>query len=157
MKRFTVFFSLLLVIGFVGVLIYVGMSPEFVPPGEGLAARGEDSDAPVWKMDMEDMLDYLETQGFMDREDLYEMAEGVATVGMGFQGAEVYWWDLDNLEEGSGEEKAYQEMTAEGTINVYGSGNFMAITKNGPFGLSVSYYEGDADALMEAFRTFGQK
>lgn len=32
---------------------------------------------------------------------------------------------------------------------------FMAVTPNGPFGLSVSHYEGDVNALMEAFEAFG--
>ena len=39
MKRFTILFSTLLILGFAGVMVYVGMLPEFVPPA-GLRARG---------------------------------------------------------------------------------------------------------------------
>ena len=34
MKRFTIFFSILLVLGFGAVLAYVAASPEFVPPAQ---------------------------------------------------------------------------------------------------------------------------
>lgn len=157
MKYFTIFFSLLLVIGFVGTIIYVGLSPEFVPPGSGMAANGEDPDAPVWDMDMEDMLDYLEAEGFVNREEILPIAAGVATEGAGFHGAEIYWWDLDNLKENSPEARAYQEMAQDGSINVFGMGSYMAVIKNGPFGMGISHYDGDADALEAAFRAFGQK
>ena len=107
---------------------------------------------------MDDMLNYLmEKEFFASMDDLSSLAVGkLATEGYKFNGAEVYWWDLENLEEGSDEEVAYQSMTAEGIIDVYGMGVIMAITPNGPFGLSLTYYDGDADALMEAFQTFGR-
>ena len=47
MKRFTILFSVLLVLGFGGVLAYVAASPEFVPPA-ALIGEGEDPDAPIW-------------------------------------------------------------------------------------------------------------
>ncbi len=157
MKRFTILFSVLLMIGFVGTLIYVGVSPEFVPPGNGMEAERENPDALVWDMTMEDILDYLEAEGFVDRDDIYPMSSGVGTEGMGFHGAEIYWWDLDNLNENSPEARAYQEMAQDGSINVFGMGSYMAVIKNGPFGMGIAHYEGDADALEAAFRAFGQK
>ena len=45
MKRFTILFSILLALGFAGVLAYVASSPEFVPP-TALIGEGEDPDAP---------------------------------------------------------------------------------------------------------------
>ena len=43
-----------------------------------------------------------------------------------------------------------------GQIDLYGKGLwFMPTTKNGPFGLSSTYYEGDVKALEEAFKAFG--
>lgn len=157
MKRFTIIFSLLLVLGFAGMLAYVNASPDFVPPA-GLVGEGEDPDAPVWDMTMDDMLDYLEEKGFLQRDEAGPLSAGVGTDAYGFDGAEIYWWDLDNLEAGSNEEAAYRGMAEEGTIDLWQQGQcFMAVTKNGPFGLAVSYYKGDADALMEAFKVFGRE
>jgi len=52
MKRFTIIFSILLALGFAGVLAYVAASPEFVPPA-ALVGEGEDPDAPIF-----DVADY---------------------------------------------------------------------------------------------------
>lgn len=156
MKRFTIIFSVLLVLGFAGMLAYVNAAPDFVPPA-GLAGEGEDPNAPVWDMTMDDMLDYLEEKGFLQRDKVGPLSAGVGTEGYNFDGAEIYWWDVENLEEGSDEAAAFASMNAEGIIDVYGSGSIMAITPNGPFGLAVSCYEGDADALMEAFKVFGRE
>ena len=52
MKRFTIIFSILLALGFGGVLAYVAASPEFVPPSQFIG-EGEDPDAPIF-----DVADY---------------------------------------------------------------------------------------------------
>ena len=65
MKRFTIFFSILLVLGFGAVLAYVAASPEFVPPDQFIG-EGEDPDAPIWDMTMDEVLAELEGQGFIE-------------------------------------------------------------------------------------------
>ena len=65
MKRFTILFSVLLVLGFGGVLAYVAASPEFVPPA-ALIGEGEDPDAPIWDMTMDEVLAELAAQGLID-------------------------------------------------------------------------------------------
>lgn len=51
-------------------------------------------------------------------------------------------------------------MTTDGLIDLWQQGtSFIAVTQNGPFGLSTTYFEGTADelnALLDAFQTFGQ-
>lgn len=107
---------------------------------------------------MDDLAAYLKEEGFIaSEEDLQTMASGIGTDGRGFDGAEIYWWDVENLEEGSDEAAAFASMNAEGIIDVYGSGSIMPITPNGPFGLAVSYYEGDPKALEQAFKVFGRE
>lgn len=156
MKHFTMIFSVLLVALFVGTLVFVGMSPEFTAP-ISLIGEGEDPDAPVWDMTMDDLLAYLVEKGFIASvDDPNKLAAGVATVARVFDGAEVYWWDIENLEPDSAEEIAYKSMKAEGIIDVYGSGHIMAIQGNGPFGIAVTYYKRDADALVKAFQEFGK-
>lgn len=156
MKRFTIIFSVLLVLGFAGMLAYVNASPDFVPPA-GLVGEGEDPDAPVWDMTMDDMLDYLEEKGFLKRGEASPLSAGIGTDAYGFDGAEIYWWDLDDLEAGSNEEAAYRDMAEKGTIDLWQQGQyFMAVTKNGPFGLAVSNYNGNSKALLEVYSAFGQ-
>ena len=158
MKRFTIIFSVLLALGFVGTLVFVGMSPDFEAPA-ALAAAGEDPDAPVWGMGMDDMLDYLEEKGLWDRSGMSPISGGVATEAYGFDGAELYWWDVENLTEGSNEEAAYQDIVAGEPIDLWQQGQvYMSVTKNGPFALTVAHYrgDGDPDELMDAFQAFGQ-
>ena len=157
MKRFTIIFSILLVLGFAGTLGYVGMSEDFIDPAEA-AQTGEDISAPVWGMTMDDLLEYLVEEGFLpSKDDVYVMSSGVGTEGCGYDGAEFYWWDLDNLAEGSDEAAAYQNMLDGEPIDLWQQGTmFMTVTKNGPFALSYAYYNGDGKALLAAFEAFGQ-
>lgn len=154
MKRFTIIFSILLVLSFVGVMIYVNTMPEFTPPGPSI--EKEDPDAPIWNMTMDDLVTYLVEQGFLDsKDDLYLLSDGIATEACGFDGAELYWWDLEALEADSGERIAYDSMMQDHIIDLWGSGIIMSITGRGPFGVASAHYEGDTDALMEAFQAFG--
>lgn len=73
MKRFTIFFSILLVLGFGAVLAYVAASPEFVPPAQFIG-EGEDPDAPIWDMTMDEVLAELEGQGFIETTNLTTLA-----------------------------------------------------------------------------------
>lgn len=155
MKRFTILFSTLLILGFAGVMVYVGMLPEFVPPA-GLA--GEDPDAPIWDMTMDELLAEIAAQGLVDDPSaaISLASDGVCTDARKISGAEFYWWDLDNLQEGSQEETAYKSLKAEGFINLYGNGHIVSPVPNGPFALLLDFYEGDSGALEQAFRAVGQ-
>lgn len=156
MKRFTVIFSILLVLSFAGVLAYVSLSPEFEPPG-AVIGEGEDPEAPVWKMTMEEALNELEGQGLIDRSNTVLLgASGLCSAAFKINGAEFYWWDLETLDTDSQEYAAYKQLKEEGIIDLYGMGAIIAPLSNGPFALLLTTYEGDADALEKAFRTLGQ-
>ena len=157
MKRFTILFSTLLILGFAGVMVYVGMLPEFVPPA-GLAGEGEDPDAPIWDMTMDEVLSEIAAQGLIDDPStaISLSTDGLCTDARQISGAEFYWWDLDDLKEGSLEETSYKSLKAEGIINLYGNGHIISYVHNGPFALWMDLYEGNAKALEEAFRAVGQ-
>lgn len=155
MKRFTIVFTLLLVCAFAGTLLYVHASPDFTEP-QALTAEQEDPDAPVWDMQLEDLLCDLEEKGLIDRSTEGSIAcEGISTDARAVSGAEFYWWDVDNLEEGSDELEAYQSMQKDGNIDVWHTGYIMTLTRNGPFGVNLAGYTGDVSALEQAFQSFG--
>lgn len=156
MKRFTVLFSILLVLGFAGVLVYVGTSPEFVPP-DAFAAVGEDPDAPVWSMTLDEVLAELEDQGLIDRSTTGLLASGgLCTEAFKISGAEFYWWDLETLDPDSDEFAAYKSLKEEGVIDIYNSGSIISPVHNGPFSVLLTWYEGDESALEKAFMAIGQ-
>lgn len=157
MKRFTILFSVLLVLGFGGVLAYVAASPEFVPPA-ALIGEGEDPDAPIWDMTMDEVLAELAAQGLIDdpASAISLASGGLCTDARKVSGAEFYWWDLENLEEGSQEETAYKSLKSDGVIDLYGSGHILSYVHNGPFALWLDLYEGDPGALEQAFKNVGQ-
>ena len=155
MKRFTIVFAVLLVLVFAGTVGWLIWGPDFTEPAK-MAAEGEDPDAPVWDLTMDDLLDYLERKGMWNRSEMLPISEGVANEAFWWEGAEIYWWDLENISETSDEYLAYKGMMEEGQIDLYGKGLwFMPITKNGPFGLFSPNYTGDITALEEAFAAFG--
>ena len=157
MKRFTIIFSILLALVFGGALVFVGMSEDFVNPAEEIQS-GEDMNAPIWTMSMDELLAELESQGLIETTDLANLgASGLCSVAVKVaNGAEFYWWDLENLDEDSMEYKSYQQMKEEGVIDIYGSGNIMSLSSNGPFGLLLSLCDGDVNALDKAFKAVGQ-
>lgn len=117
---------------------------------------GDDRSAPVWSMTMDDLLNYMEEKGFVVKDEMTPISAGVGTEAWAYNSAEFYWWDVDNLVEGSDEAAAWEDMNTEGVIDIWRQGTmFMAITPNGPFGMSFTYYTGDAKALLEAFEAFG--
>ena len=150
MKRFTILFSVLLVLGFGGVLAYVAASPEFVPPA-ALIGEGEDPDAPIWDMTMDEVLAELAAQGLIDdpASAISLANDGLCTDARKVSGAE-------NLEEGSQEETAYKSLKSDGVIDLYGSGHILSYAHNGPFALWLDLYEGDPGALEQAFKNVGQ-
>ena len=155
MKKLTICFVIFLGLPLAGTVVYLLAGPDFTAPA-ALAAQDEDPDAPVWNMTMDDLIDYLEEKGFWDRSDMQTISEGVADQAFFYDYIEIYWWDLDNVNEDSPEFRAYMDMKETGQIDLYGRGiNFMATTKNGPFGLNSTFYGGDVKALEEAFLAFG--
>ena len=107
---------------------------------------------------MDEVLAELEGQGFIETTNLTTLAaDGLCTIAVKVpNGAEFYWWDVDNLKEGSMEETSYKSLKAEGVIDLYGAGNIMSPVPNGPFALLLDFYEGDSKALEQAFRAVGQ-
>ena len=158
MRKFTIVFSVLLVLCFTGVLAYVAGSPEFVPPQTLVTAKDEDPEAPVWDETPDDLLAYLEGEGLIDLSAKGPLTnEGLCSEAYIVNGAEFYYWDLDALDEDSGEYQAYVSLKSEGVIDLYGSGYVISPVSNGPFGLLATRYSGDADALVDAFESFGQE
>lgn len=157
MKRFTIIFSVLLVLSFAGALAYVGLSPEFEPPGV-LMGEGEDPDAPIWNMTLEEVLAELEGQGLIDRSTTQQLATvDLCSASYKVSGAEFCWWDLENLDENGKEYAAYKQLKEEGIIDLYGMGIIISPIHNGPFSVLLTTYEGDANALEQAFRAIGQQ
>ena len=101
MKRFTVIFSILLVLCFGGTLAYVAATPDFVPPAATVpAGQNEDPDAPVCDETMDSLLAYLEQKGLISGERLTLASDGLCSLAVSESGAEFYWWDLDALGQG---------------------------------------------------------
>ena len=156
MKRFTVIFSILLILCFGGALAYVAIGPEFIPPAAVPLGEGEDPDAPVWSMTMEDLLAYLEDQGYISGEQTRLAESGLCSYAVSVSGVEFYWWDLENLDSNSQEYKAFESLKSEGFIDLYNMGHILSPVSNGPFAILTDQYTGDVDALREAFLAFGQ-
>ena len=149
MKRFTVIFSILLVLCFGGTLAYVAATPDFVPPAAAVpAGQNEDPDAPVWDETMDNLLACLEEKGLI--------SDGLCSLAVSESGAEFYWWDLDALDKDSAEYAAYESLKTEGSIDLFNSGSLISPASNGPFALLTTGYTGDVDALTDAFMAFGQ-
>ncbi len=157
MKRFTVIFSILLVLCFGGTLAYVAATPDFVPPSAAVpAAQTEDPDAPVWNETMDSLLACLEEKGLISGERLTLASDGLCSLAVSESGVEFYWWDLDVLDKDSAEYAAYESLKTEGSIDLFNSGSLISPASNGPFALLTTGYTGDVDALTDAFMAFGQ-
>ena len=155
MKKFTIISSVAIVLVFIGMVAAVALMPDFQKPT--LMGEGEDPDAPVWQMTLDDLLSYLDEKGFIDKDKIGRLTDGIASVAVSENGAEFYWWDLENLSQESDEMAAYKGMMEDGQIDLWGKGvYFMAVTKNGPFGLNSSNYNGSVKELLEAYQTFGK-
>lgn len=157
MKKFTIICSVGLLILFGGLLGAVAYSEEFIPPS-GLRDQedsGLDENSPIWKMTMEDLITYFQENGMLSSASYDLLSDGVATEARLYDGLEVYWWDIDNLKEGSDEYISYKSLKEEGFIDLWGSGNIMSPELHGPFAILSTRYEGDAKKLSEIFKKFG--
>lgn len=155
MKKFTIIGMIIIVGIFAGLLVYVQTAPDFEPPLSAVIAA---SDTDSWSKTMDDLIAYLAEKDLIDVSTKALLSGGVATDAYNYSGAEFYWWDLENLSKDSMEYAAYEEMYDGGLINLWGQGTFyMPVIPNGPFGVNITYYQGDAKALEEAFRAFAKK
>ena len=160
MKKFTIVSSLLFVLLFCGMVGYVASSEDFTPPKEEEEAvvPEEDREAPVWNKTVDELVSFLEEKGLIHADSKVTLsAEGLCTLSLKYDGAEIYWWDLENLAPESDEYQAYESLRTKGEIDLYGAGTIIMPKKNGPFALLLTYYEGDVQALEKAFGEFGQE
>lgn len=156
MKKITVSFILLLILATAGALVFVGLSPDFVEPAKLNDQAGLSPDNPIWDKSLDDLAAYLADQGVLPGTDYEPLSDGIATAARGYSGLELYWWDLESLEEGSDEYNAYLGARDDGAIDLWGSGMMMSVTAvRGPFALNItSAYTGDAAQAEQAFRSF---
>ena len=90
MKRFTVIFSILLVLCFGGTLAYVAATPDFVPPAAAVpAGQNEDPNAPVWNETMDSLLACLEEKGLISGERLTLASDGLCSLAVSESGGRV--------------------------------------------------------------------
>lgn len=159
MKRFTVVSSLILVLLFCGMAGYVAASEDFVAPKEEEKEEiTENMDAPVWNKTEEELAAYLEEKGLINTgEKVLLSTQGLCSVAFKYNGAEIYWWDIEKLDSESEEYQAYESLREKGEIDLWGSGIIITPKKNGPFALLSTYYEGDVETLEKAFAEFGQE
>lgn len=157
MKRISiVFFSTFLMI-FVGLVIFVGLSPDFEEPSSGMSQEeyGIDENSPVWSMTIDDLAEYFMENGMISSLEYDILSDGIATVARKYGGIEIYWWDLENLAEDSDEFRAFTEMSESGMIDLWSSGIMMGAIRQGPFGICLSGYDGNIDELVEVYHKFG--
>ena len=156
MKKFTVGFLLFLVVATAGALAFVALSPDFVEPSRLAGQEGIAPDSPIWGKSMDDLAAYLLEAGVLPSDEYTELSDGIASVARSYGGIELYWWDLDNLGEESGEYIAYVSACEEGVIDIWGSGILMNVTAvRGPFALNISSkYVGDAGNVEAAFNAY---
>ena len=161
MKKFTIVSSLLFVLLFCGMVGYVASSEDFTPPKEeeeAVVPEEEDREAPVWNTTVDELVSFLEEKGLIHADSKVTLsAEGLCTLALKYDGAEIYWWDLENLAPESDEYQAYESLRTKGEIDLYGSCMIIMPKKNGPYALLLTYYEGDVQALEKAFGEFGQE
>lgn len=156
MKKLTLAFLVLLVLATGGALAFVGLSPDFVEPGKRSDETGLSADNPVWDKSLDDLAGYLVEQGVLPNEEYTPLSDGIATAARGYSGLELYWWDLEALQEDSDEYKAYLGARDDGAIDLWGSGAMMPVTAvRGPFALNITTaYTGDAAKAEQAFAGF---
>lgn len=156
MKKITLSFILLLVLATAGALVWVGASPDFVAPVQQTGQEALAADHPIWGKSIDDLAAWLADQGVIDGTDYTALSDGIASVARNYSGLELYWWDLDSLEEDSDEYKSYLGARDDGAIDLWGSGILMTVTAvRGPFALNISDdYAGDAAKAEQAFRSF---
>lgn len=157
MRKFSIAFFAFLVLLFAGMIGYVALSKDFTEPSSGLSQEeyGITEDSPIWNLTIDDLAQYLYDKGMLKTLDYLPLSGGIATEARQYGDLDLYWWDVENLEEGSAEQKAYEEMSESGMIDLWGTGSMMSLTRQGPFGLWTTNYTGDLNELLDAYHAFG--
>lgn len=153
MKKFTMIFLPLLLLCFTGMVVYVGLCEDFEKP----LKEQLDMDAPVWSKSFDELIEYLMDRGLISNPKRFEWSAGEATIAYTIDGVTYFWWDVENMDPESNEYRVYRELVQEGKCDVWGDGLLSSPELNGPFGMEIGGYSGDASALIEAFYEFGKE
>lgn len=151
-KIFTGVFSLLLVVLLIVLLIYVAaFAEDFTEPE---ASEEVEIDDDVWNYDMDDLFDYFEECGFMEKDDRQLMST-VGTENWICNGVDMIWWDVENLAEGTEEYDYWYELQENDNIYIMYANTVYTLSVNGPFAIHInSTYPGSSSELTEAFYAF---
>ena len=123
-------------------------------PGEDAADPDEGGALSVWDCTLDDLGNYLAQCGDI-RNDDYVRIGGISSEARNFWGIEIYWWDVENLDENSAEYETWAEYEANEFYYVMYGTMVLALTNNGPFGMNIlDSYTGDRDVLKEDFLAF---
>lgn len=106
----------------------------------------------VWDYTMDDLIDYLDGLGLIDKDNVLEMSE-VGTVNKICDGVDLIWWDVENLVDGTQAYEYWNQMQNDGYIWLYEATVYVPVM-NGPFGIHASSYTGNDVDLYEAFANF---
>lgn len=152
MNKMTAGVAIFLVAALIFAVVFVSLSPDFVPPEEKSA---DGLDEVIWTLGLDDLVQYLVDKGLInDVQDYGLLVEGIASDSRQYNcGVELYWWDLENLHEEDSLMENYNTAAEDGYVMFVGVPLTMRI--HGPFGLGyIEEYNGDAEALMDAFNAF---
>lgn len=152
MNKMTAGVAIFLVAALIFAVVFVSLSPDFVPPEEKSAGG---LDEVIWTLNLDDLARYLTDKGLLSGVEEYApLVEGIATTARLYRsGVELYWWDLDNIPEGNELRENYNTAAEEGYVMFVGIPMNMQI--HGPYGLGyMANYDGDAAALVDAFNAF---
>lgn len=118
MKKFTVVTSIFFVLLFCGMITFVALSKDFTPPEkEKKIIQEDDMEAPVWNKSIEELVAYLSEKRLIDTGTKVTLAnEGLCTISLRYNGAEIYWWDLENLDKKSQEYIAFDSLRKKGKL-----------------------------------------
>ncbi len=131
--------------------VYLLNAPDFVPPTAPPAPQGPETS--IWDCSVEDMIDFLDAQGFLNKDE-YDLMVEIGTENRIYNGIDFIWWDVENLAEGTEAYKNWQQISNDGYILIGDSIVYSPIL-NGPFAICATEdFPGDTDALYAAFAAF---
>ena len=150
-KIFTVAFIILLVVLLIMAFIYVAAVDDFEKPEEVAVEIDDD----VWNYTMDDLLDYFDELGIINKENKLLMST-VGTENWICDGVEMIWWDVDNLVEGTEAYDYWYELQENDNLYIMYSGSYVyMLTVNGPFAIFLNDdFDGEAQTVYDAFYAF---
>jgi hypothetical protein len=147
-KIFTGGYTVLLVVLMIFAFIYLAFAPDFVEPD----ASGE-IDENVWNYSFDEFEDYMIQLGYFKKDDYKEMST-IGTISRIYNGIDVMWWDVDNLEENTLPYKYWHEFQENGYTLDFGNTVYMP-QFNGPFAINAtSVFPGNTTQLYDDFLAF---